>query len=97
MRLWLEQIWEYAVNKDWDNVREILNRKIFTYRQAQLYCENVKKDYAASKFILKQAMCKCGGIVTEWKHRTTPKCSSCLFRESLSKIEYGEIRKSTHH
>lgn len=90
-RIWLSKIHERAVKKDWDGVREILQMKIFTYREAQLFCERFKGDYEASKFILKQATCSlCGGVVTEWKFRSKLLCGSCTFSKAMQKIEYGK-------
>lgn len=80
MKIYLEQIWKAATDKDYDKVRQILNMRLFTYRDARLFCELFKEDYEASEYILKQATCKCGAIVTEWKFNTTPICSECSFK-----------------
>lgn len=82
------------MKKDWDGVREILQKHLFTYREAQLYCERFKSDYEASKYILKQATCcKCGGVVDRWEFRKKPMCGGCSFQEAMSKIEYGSKPK----
>lgn len=92
-RIYFERIHKASVAKDYNEVRQILDMRLFTYREAQLYSENIKKDYKAGKYILKQATCKCGRIVTSWEFRKTPTCNWCKFNKSTEKIEYGPEQK----
>lgn len=87
----LNNIYEAAKEKDYREVRYILNLKIFSPRTAQLYCEEMKNDYEAGKFIYKQAICKCGNIITDWDWRNPkyPICANCNFHKYINnKIDF---------
>lgn len=80
-KIFYERIYKSAVAKDYDDVRQVLNMRLFTYRQAMLYAENIKQDTEAAAYIVKQAICKCRNIVTQWHYRKTPTCSNCTFHK----------------
>ena len=79
-KIFYERIFKSAVAKNYDDVRQILDMRLFTYRQAMLYAENIKHNTEAAAYIVKQATCKCGNIVTKWHYNKTPTCSNCTFQ-----------------
>ncbi len=66
------------------------------YRDAMLYCENVLKDFSASKLIYENVMCDHGGfsaVADKWVDGK-PICASCSFEKAMSKVEYGKSKQA---
>lgn len=97
-RLYLDRIYDAAKKKQYNEVRRILNLHLFSYREAQMFCEQFKNDIEAGKYILNQATCKCGGIVPNWEYNKTPLCGMCGFKKSVAdKIEFGKMKHKAYH
>src|SRR5690554_1803261 len=85
----LEIIADCAADRDQKGViRQLMDG--VNYRDAMIYCENVKRNNFASRFIYDWSHCAvCGCVAVVWKEDCYPRCANCEFREQINNhIEY---------